>query len=667
MDNTIQNQNKSDHSTIAHELPPSSEKNVNVKAKILDSNIVDQTSVPILDQRKSAPKQQQQPPPSAPSAPAPVLMQKQEQPLQISSIQSQQYQQPKTSTQPQPVPTTQTIQSPPLNETKIDMSNIKQQAISITNNIVERAKNELNKNKLNKNRISVEISDEDMVEKYDIEMIKEKLKPTAVDNLDNLQMAPSTSGISSSSRIETVPSFGAKNVRNLKISPSKETMISSSESSQQISDYRTPPSSRPQSSEFDMTIIQETTGSGSRVSSEYVTCPTATRDSTSFYSVPTSQESSTQFFTPQSSLSGKASSLSIETTSSTNLGDLSETSETIIGDDSARSDDEVNYFDEHYMKINKIDTANVEPFNSDIPTSFLKKNDWQTALLIDNNNKSTANDDNQMLASNLYNIPAGMESIDKNLYTHVEVEEENDDSSLDEKIRKLIHHADTPKRLLQRHQLTETETSSTSSSLKEFERLECEVVKDKDDFSVDSKHSLEWNKLEKTCPDNINLYSYDPEDFNESLNSELSQDTVTCIVRDENKMPQLSQDVMNTSQTSQSKQLSESLISFQQETGDNDDCLHSAASIHQPMLCSLDSNINPVLDCDFTSLNSSMIASVDNGLKLCCDEQIHPALIASMTDNDDDNDDKEENGGGGGCVNSGTRAGYVYKYFPKYL
>ena len=283
------------------------------------------------------------------------------------------------------------------NDDDDSLKDIKREAITITTNIVECAKNELSKKSLIMpvtKKLSVEISDEDMVERGDIEEIKDKLlrsgkrsskSPTETTPTIETIKPIMEMNVASCSNLNAKISSSTKS--GLKISPSreeiKEIMMSSSESSQPLSEqYRTPSSSRPQSSEYDMIIIPETMSrSGSHVSSEYVTCPTMTRDSSSFHTVP-SQEltSSSQYYTPQSNLSAKSSSQSVETvgSSSSNIGDLSETSETIVHEDDddrispMDNDDVGNYFDDNYRKIDQIDTTNVEPFNYDVPSSMLK-------------------------------------------------------------------------------------------------------------------------------------------------------------------------------------------------------------------------------------------------------------------------------------------------------
>ncbi|OTF72290.1 hypothetical protein BLA29_002019, partial [Euroglyphus maynei] len=185
-------------------------------------------------------------------------------------------QKPQTQQQPQQ----RISQSIPVVSDDDSLKDIKREAISITTNIVERAKNELSKKSMmmmpETKKLSVEISDEDMIERGK-RLPKSPVETPTTETVKSMMMEPAAKVSSSKS--------------GLKVSPSreeiKEIMISSSESSQPFSEqYRTPASSRPQSSEYDLAVMSR---SGSHVSSEYVTCPTMTRDSSSFHTVP-SQE-----------------------------------------------------------------------------------------------------------------------------------------------------------------------------------------------------------------------------------------------------------------------------------------------------------------------------------------------------------------------------------------
>ncbi|KAI2804693.1 hypothetical protein BLOT_003681 [Blomia tropicalis] len=363
---------------------------------------------------------------------------------------------------------------------------------------------------------------------------------------------------------------------------SKE-MISSSESFQQLSETSRTSSSRPTSSEFDLTIIPEI--SPSQGSTEYVTCAsnTNTRD-LSFVTVPTSQE--TSYFTARSNISGKTSSNSLD------VGELSsEASETIvIGDDDhlvPKSEDEYE-FEEQYQRTNLVNTDAIEPFNCDIPTSILRttvttitsqpgRDNWE--MVHDGERSESANhsvvssedlspiadptngkkltesfvmlDDgtqspDTMIVQHSTDTPGedftyleysqnAFNTFDKNLYTHVE--EDEDEDNIDGK--KNILSQSSPLKLISIK--SEAETSSTSSSLREFERLESEVFKDRTDwsqssadFSVDSR-SIEANKPEKSSLDGsiLDASLCEVDENNESLNSEMSQDTVTCIIKNE--------------------------------------------------------------------------------------------------------------------------------------
>nr|XP_027204543.1 ankyrin-3-like [Dermatophagoides pteronyssinus] len=639
------------------------------------------------------------------------------------------------------------------NDNRLD--DIKREAITITTNVVERAKNELSKKSMIMpmvKKFSEEISDEDMVEKGK-RLSKSPATTPTTEMIKPMMDIVSGPGLITA-KVSTSKSSG------LRISPSreeiKEIMMSSSESSQQFSDqYRTPTSSRPQSSEYDnIAIIPESMSrSGSHISSEYVTCPTMTRDSSSFHTIP-SQEltSSSQYYTPQSNLSSKTSSQSIETveSSSSNIGDLSETSETIVHDDDDDHNDHIispidndgNYFDEHYHKLDQIDTSNIEPFNYDIPSSMLKNDiDEQSWLTKPRQSSSSSSSDVLMQTTTLdrsqqyyvepYENPepvsmssfytqktttttttasqqqqqqpqsiisSQLECIDKNLYTHVEVEEDISEGDNSDSLRKYCassggnnnnfqpsSYQASPKNMTNiighrniggtGNTFTETETtSSTSSSLKEFERLESEMFSlsssstsnkdqqqqsqsqqqqqqlpssstrssamlldvgdDDDDFQMSDSKQLNLESIQSE-----NILFDEQEDFNpESLNSELSQ--VTCIK------------ISNNHQRQQQQQQSSSDGGGgggPQLIDEFDPLVPLDHQQQQPatMLDSMDSNLNPVLDCDFSSLGSSSMSMSavsmernNNDTVLQCDDinleqqqeqQPHPALIASMS------------------------------------
>ncbi|OTF81762.1 hypothetical protein BLA29_005590 [Euroglyphus maynei] len=126
-----------------------------------------------------------------------------------------------------------------------------------------------------------------------------------------------------------------------------------------------------------------------------------------------------------------------------------------------------------------------------------------------------------------------------------------------------------------------------------------------------------------------NLIFDEQDDFNpESLNSDISQ--VTCI-----KINQQQRQPPSTSGGRDPQLLDDfdPLVPSEQQTTIN----------QQAMLSSMDSNINPVLDCDFSSLGSSMMSmsagsmdpnNNDSTILQCDDvnvEHPHPALYASMT------------------------------------
>lgn len=514
------------------------------------------------------------------------------------------------------------LQSEPQND-EVSLTEIRREAVSIANTIVEKAKEELNKQQQQQQQaqassqieqkvqrvqsMSLEISDEELVEKGDTSPMDRETLQYSMQHSSSVVHEPTTS---SDQQIPTSPSQPSDKIEQQILSPTITTkqqsnlievpkedanlvMISSSESSQQISETsstrtNTTNSSRPTSSEYDLTIIPEVTPS--TTSTTYQTAATTTGNQ-SYVTVPTSQE--TSYFTAQSNLSsGKTSSQSMND-SSANVGELSsEASETVIGDNdnatSCHSDDEVaggestemNEFEEHYQRTSQLNTDSVEPFNCDIPLSLLSTTSTSAGGAGDQDNWELV--PNEMSASGyLYTLPSSAVSADQstngnkmsesfvllddsgpqsqnmggesdqsvedfayltygrdqNLYTHVEVDEEGSEDNFELKKSSLVQSS--PLSLASKH---EAESSSTSSSLKEFERLESDLIKDRadsggaGDFSVDSRH-LESAKLEKTT---VTSYSEslfdtslaDAEDNNESLNSEVSQDTITCIKND---------------------------------------------------------------------------------------------------------------------------------------
>lgn len=622
-----------------------------------------------------------------------------------------------------------------ISESKIDLDNIKLEAISITNSIMERARDELRKKSLCKKKQSIEISDEDMVERdeNELEMIKQKLQSNRFSSIEEIQDSStgplSTPPPTSSSMILSSSQSKSEMIKQglqSRISPqdsrskidAKDLMFSSTESSLPYSDVQTSSSSRPISGDFDAILMHESgghTNSSSHLSSEYVTCPMA-KHSSSFHTIPTSLDTS-QYFTPPS---GKTSSTSFETGSSSNLGEISETSETLHENVTLHSDDDNdgNYFDEQYKKISEINTDEIEPFNCPIASSVLQTDNWPSI-------KPSVSEEKENLdpsiseqpaesyteeeeffrqqAAKLYqpSIPAActLESIDKNLYTHVEVEEENDDSlSLERKSSQKTQSISliSPKKNVNqwRNLNTETETtSSTSSSLREFERLECEVA--------DQRYET------KSMQENLELL-YDPEETNESLNSEFSQDTITCIrtcpnesvngaaliSNDDNIKHQngnqpfssstamitheffppqntplepiqpteitnqsssdIGQCLMDTSLSSQSSLnmmgeseapiMVQSLqgesrfspIEYHQQEQQQNVMNLVDSSLSSNQMGNLDFNSDPILDCDFTSLHSNSTFNpttettvIDNRIELHCDEPIQNLSLTS--------------------------------------
>lgn len=508
----------------------------------------------------------------------------------------------------------------------VNLSDIRREAVVIANTIVEKAKEELSKQQQQQQQMgqrvqstSLEISDEELVEKGDQDLMdKETLQYT----MQQSSSAPVESSPTDDQRQQLLPTTPPTTADTATTPTTKQqvslievpkedanlVMISSSESSQQISETsstrttNTTNSSRPTSSEYDLTIIPEAVSSPSTTTT-YQTAATTQSTNQSYVTAATSQE--TSYFTAQSSLSGKTSSQSIENDSSANLGELSsDASETIVlGDNdnatSCHSDDDdagepANEFEEHYQRTSQLNTDSVEPFNCDIPLSLLKstsrgntgeQDNWELVpnemsssgymyTLPHSTEQQAANGGKMNLTDSFVLLDdsgpqsqtqTGGESggsgggqledftyldygqnafgLDKNLYTHVEVDEEGSEDNFELKKSSLVQSS--PLSLASK---TEAESSSTSSSLREFERIESDLIRDRadwsqssggggGDFSVDSRH-LESAKLEKTAATSsfseslLDTSLADAEDNNESLNSEVSQDTITCIKND---------------------------------------------------------------------------------------------------------------------------------------
>ena len=383
----------------------------------------------------------------------------------------------------------------------LDLSEIKREAVLIATNVMEKAKVEVakqnNENLLknlesnlettSSNRLSLEISDEELVERGSFGV----LSPDTPITKQQFEIV-------STSKTETI-----KSDDNIK--PTQETvpetiskeMISSSESFGHLSTNSTT-SSRPTSSEYDLTIIPEASQKTS----------TETTTGNQYITAVSSQE--TSYYTAKSSLASELSS-------------ASEGSETIVPDD-PKTDDE---FEEQYHKTSLIDTDSMEPFSSDITASQIResegKDEWEmlqaesaTMEHLATEGSSGTTTFQQYLNYEPPASPFGI--IDKNLYTHLEVDEDQDDS-----LDSLKRPGPLSSFLAQQKQ--ETEPSSTSSSLREFERLESELKDRSDaspasaDFSIDSKFALE-SGIEKLPLDTETEESLD------SINSELSQATI---------------------------------------------------------------------------------------------------------------------------------------------
>lgn len=636
---------------------------------------------------------------------------------------------------------------------EVNLSEIKREAVSIANNIVEKAKAEFSKQTVVRDKsMSLEISDEELVERGDHSLMEDEL----------LQLHQGEPTLASESAIEMQSSTPLADESRLE-PPRDENlvMISSSESSQQLSEASRTTSSRPTSSEYDLTIIPE----GTSTSNEYLTCATTT-GTQSYVTVPTSQE--TSYFTAKSNMSQLSS----------------EASETIILDDATcKSDDDGNEFDEQYMRTSQLDTDAVEPFNCDIsvdvlrgtvPGSSAEPDNWElvpnemtssaagsvltssatsssgtktltdsfvllddsgpqsTTLLPENGSVTESTGevdeagDQEEFTYLEYGQNAYMSSLDKNLYTHVEVDEEGSEDNFE--VKKLLLLQSSPLSLANKTE--NTETSSTTSSLKEFERLESDLIKERGDwpqssgdFSVDSRH-LESAKPEKGAhfDSSLDASLCDAEDNNESLNlSEVSQDTVTCIKNETlestevvNKLKTFSKSLDTEMQSTEiasstklrqmemfdplleekrihsvenvaslmqveeefqftaSKDLSQLQVkqrmvesmteSFEGQSEDRPgpmlvsyhsdsersmkDSFVAVGDQSEVMLSSLDSALNPVLECDFPSLDSSLIASTENGADLLqCDVQVSAPLSS-----------QPPTAIGNGTVNSGTIA-----------
>lgn len=572
------------------------------------------------------------------------------------------------------LPTTNATNAPPQSN-QVDIGLIKQEAVNITNDIVQRAKFEAirqatlreqqqqqqqqatvtTKTQSSKPQ-SIEISDEELVEQdvADVEEVKEKLA------------AASSPQPSLEKPQELVPGLMSTSVGEDVVLLRDHALISSSESSQQLSESSRTPSSRPMSSEYDLTIIPEVNTASTQLSTtEYETC--ATTNELSFVTVPTHVSSSQEatFHTAQSQMSGQTLSNSMEMSS--------EGSETIMPSDEHATEDEQDEFDEFYLRTSAINTESIEPYNINAPldlaTSMLQPaiDSWEVVqmkkdsefVVLDDDEPAVSSPSSQpstsmSLGSEFVHVERGGFS-PSGLYTHEEVEEE------DSKTKSLSVGGVGGVR----NEMNDS--SSTSSSLREFERLESEVIIEKTtstttttvavplsaDLSVDSRSSLEPMKPERvgaqaSFKSESSLAESSLLDNDESFTSELSQDTVTCI-RKEELITLVDRPEMHQA-GSIDEPRAPMLESFTDDIGTESDILsRSSASYHHQALLeqpntATDSTTSsqPLLECDLPSLESSTIASVD----LLCDDLPslpHPSLIASdITQADDEVDDHHQ-------------------------
>lgn len=374
---------------------------------------------------------------------------------------------------------------------KSNLEEIKKEAVKITESIVDKAKEELSKRPKLQAALS-EFSDEDLVEIGDHELSPHILSPTSIDpSILNQQKRisftehdtylikeesedhedvsltqvserkgsrPSSSDHRKSADSERLSGSGSRSSGSRR---DKGTGSSSEYHSFEVStdSSRTPISSRPNSSEFDLAIIpghSSRSGSGTvgLSSSEYETCATSQECSGSYVTATspydTSYETAKSSFTSETS--SRESTISIESESSLGrLGEISsEASETIIpGEDKdARTpvpeslddddDDDDNYDgdndDEDDDNQNNGDTTPIndyrEPYETKIPehvirsgveVPFMGGKNWQ--FLQQKEQESIAHFEQELKESESYQECSSFESRPQLEHQNISIEE----------------------------------------------------------------------------------------------------------------------------------------------------------------------------------------------------------------------------------------------------